>query len=112
MLEAMAWVTFHVDEQGVSIAESQSGPIPLVCQYTSGPVRFEGVYLLQDYTQEQAARHGIRSYGGVTLSLDDLLKWSSEIFGDGALENNASAVGTLRWPDCLSETLSDPSVSQ
>lgn len=85
MLEAMAWITFHVDEDGVSIAEQQSGPIPLVCQYTSGPVRFEGVYLLQDYTQEQAAGHGIRSYGGVTLSLDDLLKWSADIFGDTVL---------------------------
>ena len=85
MLEAMAWITFHVDESGVSITEQLSGPIPLVCQYTSGPVRFEGVYLLQDYTQEQAARHGIRSYGGVNLSLDDLLKWSEDIFGDTAL---------------------------
>lgn len=89
MLEAMAWITFHVDESGVSITEEQSGPIPLVCQYTSGPVRFEGVYLLQDYTQEQAAGHGIRSYGGVTLSLDDLLQWSADIFGDAA----------LRWED-------------
>lgn len=102
MLEAMAWVTFHVDEQGVSIAESQSGPIPMVCQYTSGPVRFEGVYLLQDYTQEQAAQHGIRSYGGVTLRLDDLLQWSSEIFGDTVLQ----------WPDSLSKTLSGAAVSQ
>lgn len=102
MLEAMAWVTLHVSEQEVTIAESQSGAIPLVCQYTSGRVRFEGVYLLQNYTQEQAARHGIRSYGGVTLSLDDLLKWSSEIFGDS----------TLRWPDVLGETLSDPAISQ
>ena len=93
MLEAMAWITFHVDEYGVAIAESQSGAIPLVCQYTSGPVRFEGVYLLQDYTQEQAARHGIRSYGGVNLSLDDLLKWSSEIFHE-----NTSEDATLDWP--------------
>lgn len=102
MLEAMAWVTFHVDEQGLSIVENQSGPIPLVCQYAAGPVRFEGVYLLQDYTQEQAARHGIRSYGGVTLSLDDLLKWSSEVFGDTA----------LYWPDNPDIPLSGAAVSQ
>lgn len=89
MLEAMAWITFHVNEDGVSIAEQQSGPIPLVCQYSSDPVRFERIYLLQDYTEEQAARHGIRSYGGVILSLDDLLQWSAEIFGDTA----------LRWED-------------
>ncbi len=85
MLEAMAWITFHVDENGLSITEQKSGPIPLVCQYDSGPVRFEGVYLLQDYTQEQAQNHGIRSYGGVTISLDELLEWSSEVFGDTAL---------------------------
>ena len=93
MLEAMAWITFHVDEYGVSISERQSGAIPLVCQYTSGPVRFEGVYLLQDYTQEQAAGHGIRSYGGVTLSLDDLLEWSADIFNDGSPGDT-----TLEWP--------------
>lgn len=85
MLEAMAWITFHVDESGISITEQQTGPIPLVCQYSSGPVRFEGIYLLQDYTQELADSHGIRSYGGVTLTLDDLLKWSAEVFGDTAM---------------------------
>lgn len=84
MLEAMAWITFHVDESGVSITEQQTGPIPLVCQYTSG-IRFEGIYLLQDYTQEQAASHGIRSYGEVNLRLEDLLEWSAEIFGDTVL---------------------------
>lgn len=85
MLEAMAWITFHVTEDGVYIEPQQTGAIPLVCQYTSGPVRFEGVYLLQDYTEEQAAQHGIRSYGGVNLHLSDLQKWSDEIFGDNVL---------------------------
>lgn len=112
MLEAMAWVTFHVDEQGLSLAEEQSGPIPLVCQYSSGPVRFENVCLLQDYTQEQAARHGIRSYGGVILSLDDLLQWSSSIFGDKVPENGSFALGALHWPDCLGDNLSLTAVSQ
>ncbi|MBO5282824.1 MAG: CapA family protein [Lachnospiraceae bacterium] len=82
MLEAMAWITFHVTEDRVYIEPEQTGAIPLVCQYTSGPVRFEGVYLLQDYTEEQAAQHGIRSYGGVNLHLSDLQKWSDEILGD------------------------------
>ena len=106
----MAWVTFHVDEQGLSLVEEQSGPLPLVCQYASGPVRFENVCLLQDYTQEQAARHGIRSYGGVTLSLDDLLQWSSSVFGDSAPEGFSPTTGSLRWPDCLG--MSQPAVSQ
>lgn len=85
MLEAMAWITFHVTENEIYIEPQQTGAIPLVCQYTSGPVRFEGVYLLQDYTEEQAAQHGIRSYGGVNLHLSDLQKWSEEIFGDNVL---------------------------
>lgn len=41
MLEGMAWLTFHVAEDGVSIERKTTGVIPLVCQYTSGPVRFE-----------------------------------------------------------------------
>ena len=82
MLEAMAWITFHVSEDGVSIDEDCTGVLPLVCQYTSGPVRFENVYLLEDYTEDLAASHGIRNYGGVMLSLEDLQKWSTETLGD------------------------------
>ncbi len=82
MLEGMAWVTFHVTEEGVSIAEEKSGVLPLVCQYRSGPVRLDQVYLLEEYTQDLAASHGIRGYGGVTLRLSDLQDWSREIFGD------------------------------
>mgnify|MGYP004714311893 CR=1 FL=1 len=55
MLEGMAWLTFHVAEDGVSIERKTTGVIPLVCQYTSGPVRFENVYLLEEYTEELAA---------------------------------------------------------
>lgn len=66
MLEGMAWLTFHVAEDGVSIERKTTGVIPLVCQYTSGPVRFENVYLLEEYTEELAASHGIRNYAGVS----------------------------------------------
>lgn len=72
MLEGMAWLTFHVAEDGVSIERKTTGVIPLVCQYTSGPVRFENVYLLEEYTEELAASHGIRNYAGVVLHLEDL----------------------------------------
>ena len=82
MLEGMAWLTFHVAEDGVSIERKTTGVIPLVCQYTSGPVRFENVYLLEEYTEELAASHGIRNYAGVVLHLEDLQKWSDEILGD------------------------------
>ena len=85
MLEGMAWLTFHVAEDVVSIERKTTGVIPLVCQYTSGPVRFENVYLLEEYTEELAASHGIRNYAGVVLHLEDLQKWSDEILGDFVL---------------------------
>ena len=85
MLEEMAWVTFHVTEDGVLIQEENTGALPLVCHYKSGPVRLERIYPLEEYTEELAGRHGIRSYGGVVLYLSDLQTWSQEIFGDWIL---------------------------
>ncbi len=85
MLEGMAWVRFHVTEDGISLSLERSGVLPLVCHYTANPVRLENVYLLEEYTEEQAAAHGIRQYGGVTLRLSDLLERSTEIFGDRIL---------------------------
>ena len=85
MLEAMAWVNFHVTEDGISIDEEKTGVVPMVCHYTAGPVRLESVYLLEDYTEEKAASHGIRSYGGVELYLSDLQTWSREVFGENVL---------------------------
>lgn len=85
MLEAMAWVTFRVKEDGVVISEENTGVIPMVCHYTSGPTRLENVYLLENYTKEKAATHGIHNYGGVNLTLEDLQLWSEEILGDKVL---------------------------
>lgn len=85
MLEAMAWVTFHVTEDSVEIDMEHTGAIPLVCHYTSDPVRVENIYLLEDYTAEQAAAHGIRSYGGVVLYLEDLQNWSNEVLSENAI---------------------------
>lgn len=82
MLEEMAWVTFHVTEEGVSIDRESSGVFPLVCQYKYGPLRFVGVYPLEEYTEEQASVHGIWKYGGVALHLKDLEESSQKIFGD------------------------------
>lgn len=82
LLEGMAWIQFHVTEEGIFLDEKQTGIVPLVCQYTSGPVRFENVYPLKDYTEEQARSHGIRQYGGVPLLLSDLHTWAEEIMGD------------------------------
>lgn len=85
MLEALAFVTFHVTENEVRISEENTGAIPLVCHYTAGPVRMNRVYPLEDYTEELALSHGIRSYGGVTIHLEELQQWSQEILGDWVL---------------------------
>ncbi|MCM1213025.1 MAG: CapA family protein [Lachnospiraceae bacterium] len=88
MLEEMAWVTFHVTEDEVLLSEEKTGVLPLVCHYRSGPVRLEKVYLLEDYTEELAAAHGIRNYGGVILRLEDLQDWSRDIFGSFILQKS------------------------
>lgn len=85
MLEALAWVTFHVSEDEVSVTDKNTGVIPMVCQYSSGPLRFQNIYFLENYTEAEALVHGIRNYGGVTLRTEDLVKWSNEILGDWIL---------------------------
>jgi poly-gamma-glutamate synthesis protein (capsule biosynthesis protein) len=88
MLEEMAWVTFHVTESSVEISTDNTGVIPMVCQYTYNPVRLDQVYLLEDYTDELAASHGIHSYGGVNLRLSNLQRYAEEIFGDFILKKS------------------------
>lgn len=85
MLEGLAWVTIHVTERGASIEEENTGVIPLVCHYSSSPVRLKNVYLLENYTEELASSHGIISYGGVSFHLDSLQNWSKEVFGSWVL---------------------------
>ncbi len=85
MLEGMAWITFHVSEDGITISEPSTGVFPMVCHYNANPVRIEDIYFLEDYTAEQAGIHGIHSYGGVNLTLDDLNEWSNEILKDWVL---------------------------
>ena len=83
MLEAMAWITFSVEENRVEILEEETGVIPMVCHYENGP-RNHQVYMLEDYTSELANSHGIRQFG-VYLSYEDLLMWSDEILGEWIL---------------------------
>lgn len=85
MLEEMAWVTFHVTENEIYIDDELSGALPLVCHYKNGPVRLVGVYPLEEYTEEQALKHGIWSYGGVPLHLEDLQTNAQKILGDSLL---------------------------
>lgn len=86
MLEGMAWVTFHVTEDGVSIVEEDTGVLPMVCQYKQRSFRLENVYFLEEYTEEMAQRHGIQSYEeGVVVRLEDLKEQSQNTFGDMVL---------------------------
>lgn len=85
MLEAMAWVTFVVEEDSVEILEEETGAIPMVCQYTSEPVRHQNVYFLDEYTEELAAAHGIHAFGGEDFTLTNLNLWAEEVFGDWLL---------------------------
>lgn len=83
MLGAMAYVTFHVAEDGVTIAEAPTGMLPLVCHYKKNTLRHENVYLLEDYTEEMAVNHGITYYEGVeTLHLSELQDQCDTVFGD------------------------------
>lgn len=82
MLEGMAWITFHVTENGISLSLEDTGIIPLVCHYTSGPVRIKNIYLLEDYTEELASSHGIINYGGISFHLNQLTGWSEDILGE------------------------------
>lgn len=86
MLEALAWVNFHVTEDGISISKETSGILPLVCHYSFGPVRIKKIYPLRDYTEELAQSHGIIRYGEISFHLNDLLKWNEEIIGDAELK--------------------------
>lgn len=88
MLEAMAWVTFRVTEDGVTISETNTGAIPMVCQYRRKGLRLDQVYLLENYTEELAAEHGIVYYD-VTLSLEELQTWSKDVLGDWILDASA-----------------------
>ncbi len=92
MLEGMAWVTFHVTENGISLSTEDTGVIPMVCHYSSGPVRLKKVYMLEEYTEELAQSHGIIQYGGISFHLDDLTKWSEEILGKWVIPT-AEALG-------------------
>lgn len=85
MLEAMAWVTFHVTEDGVKIVREDTGVVPLVDHYTFNPLCYKHTYLLEEYTEELALSHGILGWGGIQLHLETLQKLSDDILGDSVL---------------------------
>jgi len=99
MLENMAWVTFRKTADGVIIDGEKTGSIPIVCQYSSGPLRFKNIYLLEEYTQDIADKHGIRSWGHKNLYVDELWQWTGEILGDSV--KSAYDLTGLREPEEL-----------
>lgn len=85
MLEEMAWVTIHVAEDGAYVSKPDTGVIPLVNHYTFNPLSYQHTYLLEDYTADMAASHGILGWGGFALKLDTLLDLKEQIMGDNVL---------------------------
>lgn len=87
MLEEMAWVDFHVTEEGISLDPELSGVIPMVAHYTYGPLRFRNVYYLADYTDELAAQHGINGWGDGPLNMEKMHEYATTIMGEWILEH-------------------------
>ncbi|MBR3811807.1 MAG: CapA family protein [Agathobacter sp.] len=89
MLEAMAWVTFEVTEDTVSLVEEETGAIPMVCHYKSGPVRLERVYFLDEYTAEKAQSHGIHAFDqSKTFTVDNLNTWAKDVLGQWLMKSH------------------------
>lgn len=95
MLEAMAWVKFLVTEDGVDILEEKTGVLPMVCHYNSGPMRIENVYLLENYTEEKASKHGIISFGDTEFKKEELEKWSEETLGEWIISAEEALESTV-----------------
>lgn len=89
MLEEMAWVVFHVTEEGIYLDEPRCGVIPMVDHYTYGPLKFQRVYYLAEYDQDLASQHGILGWGGVNLSVDKLNEYTEQIMGNYRMDRPA-----------------------
>lgn len=85
MLGEMAWVTFHVTEDSIYIDAERSGALPLVCHYNRKRLRIDGIYPLEEYTEELALQHGIWTFAGVPFHLEDLQTTAQEVLGDKLL---------------------------
>ena len=83
--EGLAWVTIHVDEDGAHVDLDNSGALPLVEYQTWGPLYIQGVYPLEDFTAEMAAKHASNYRGGGAMTLDTLNQWNSNLFGGFSL---------------------------
>ncbi|XCP83553.1 CapA family protein [Roseburia hominis] len=85
MLGGMASLTIVKEEEKVYIDESSIKAIPLVTHFIypgwSGSTVVESTYLLNEYTDEQAAAHGLKNAWGITLTGEELMRLAQETFG-------------------------------
>lgn len=86
ILGGMAKLTIVQDENGTYIDEESIKAIPLVTHYVypgwNGATVVESTYLLKDYTDAQAAAHGLLNRRGVTVTRDKLIALAQDTFGE------------------------------
>lgn len=96
MLGGMAKVKIVKEEGKITVGAEGTGVIPIVTHYTmnGGFANLEGVYLLSEYTEEKAAKHGMmiryksKLEGNKTRYLVTKAKldnWAQDVFGDWLL---------------------------
>jgi len=101
MLGGMLSVTFEADGDDVRIAEA--GLIPIVTHYERGLYGYR-TYLLKDYTEELANRHGIIAYEPM-LTLQFLEDLADEVWGAERTEYDLDRVYGASYTDTLAAAL-------
>ncbi len=85
ILGGMAKVTIVQDETGTYIDEDSIKAIPLVTHYLypgpNGYMETMSTYLLSDYTDEMAAKHGLYNREGISVTVEKLTALAEDIFG-------------------------------
>ena len=84
--EAMAWVQFYDDGDGLKVSKEDSGALSMINHYTYGPMRFGHIYFLEDYSQELCDSHGLLPRTGRRLSMESLKSWEQQLLGEYALK--------------------------
>lgn len=86
MLGIMANLTIVQNKDGTYIEEESIKAIPLVTHFVypgwTGSTVVDSTYLLKDYTDEQAAKHGLKRAWGITLTKKKLMDIAEDTFGE------------------------------
>ncbi len=99
MLGGMAVVKIKKENGVITVGTEGTGAVPLVTHYTSSGQgsygKIESIYLLSDYTEEKAAKHGMMvrykskvesNPGRYLVTKKKLDNWANEVFGEFLLE--------------------------